>query len=54
MKVFTLIIFGIAVIRTMTPFLKDETYNLLSELIARFLLMVSTILAYIWLLQQFV
>ena len=49
MLIFTIIIFGLATIRTIVPMAKKENVNL-----AQIILAVTMIVAYVWFLKQFV
>jgi hypothetical protein len=54
MIVFMLVVFGLATIRTITPFAKNENYESASSFIAQLLLTVPTVICYVWLLKHFV
>jgi hypothetical protein len=46
--------FGLATIRTITPFSKDESFEKLGSFIARVLVASTMVMSYIWFLKQFV
>jgi len=54
MKLFSLIMFGLAVIRTITPFAKDETYQTATKFLGQLGVAITMIMAYVWLIKQFV
>lgn len=54
MLTFTIIMFGLATLRTITPFMKEDTYKSLSSFIASSLLCITMVISYIWFLQQFI
>ena len=54
MLIFTIIMFGLATIRTITPFSKDESFEKLGSFIARVLVASTMVMSYIWFLKQFV
>ena len=49
-----LVVFGLATIRTITPFAKKENYKSASSFIAQLLVTVPTVICYVWLLKHFV
>lgn len=51
MIVFTIIIFGLATVRTIVPFTKEETYQTLSKFIATAITTGMMIWCYVWFLQ---
>jgi hypothetical protein len=54
MLIFTIIIFGLATIRTITPFTKEETYRSFASFMGSLLVVSTMIICYIWFLKQYV
>lgn len=54
MLIFTIIIFGLATVRTITPFTDDDTYKKGSVFIARSFVLITMLMSYIWFLNQFI
>ncbi|CAB4128210.1 hypothetical protein UFOVP104_23 [uncultured Caudovirales phage] len=54
MLIFTIIFFGLATIRTITPFGDDETYKKGSSFIAKIFVLITMLISYIWFLNQFI
>jgi len=52
MKIFTIIVFGLAVLRTLQPFANDETYKRIPNFIASTILASTMCGAYIWFLKS--
>lgn len=54
MLIFTIIIFGLATIRTVVPFASDKSYEKFSDFVAKLIVSSTMVMAYIWFLKQFV
>jgi hypothetical protein len=54
MIIFSIIIFGLATIRTITPLTKEETYKSWPNFIGQMLVTVLMVWCYIWYLQQII
>jgi len=46
--------FGLATLRTITPFAKDETYKSFSSFMGNLLVASTMIICYVWFLKQYV
>lgn len=54
MLIFTIIIFGLATIRTVAPFASNKTYEKFSDFLAALIVASTMVMAYVWFLKQFV
>ena len=54
MEIFAIIIFGLATIRTITPFTKNETYSSLPHFIGQLAVCVTMCICYIWFLKEMI
>lgn len=54
MKIFTIIIFGLATLRTIMMLTKKENTDIPNGLIATLFMVITMIIAYVWFLQQFI
>jgi hypothetical protein len=52
MEIFAIVIFGLATIRTITPFTKNETYSSLPIFIGSLGVCVTMCICYIWFLKK--
>ena len=54
MVIFTIIIFGLATVRTFVPLMKQEAYDSFSTFIALTLVAVTMLWCYVWFLSQYI
>jgi hypothetical protein len=54
MLILSIIIFGLAVVRSVVPFAKKEVYTSLADFIGNALVFLPMLICYVWFLNQFV
>lgn len=54
MLIFTIIMFGLATIRTVVPFASNKAYGKFSDFVAKLIVASTMVMAYVWFLKQFV
>jgi len=54
MSTFTIIMFGLATLRIIAPFMREDIYESFSSFITSSLLCITIVVSYIWFLHQFI